>query len=195
MCKDQISLSTLLLIVAIYVLSNLVYDFLLRPLEGSSFHASVVLGQLFYLPHGVAIITTWLHRKQAIIYLALAGVVHEYAILQLTPDVFNLLAIASIALFPYLVMELFRACGLNVYQMPGIKENHMWRTIILVTFVSSVATSLFNGFISSLSGVTETAFNLVMQGLIGGVSGTFMCLLLIYLAFKLLAIYSSFASK
>ena len=185
---------TLILVVVIYSVSQFIYEYVFSPNKGSFLETSVVLSQLFYLPQGVAIITTWLHRSAAVGYLFVAGLIHHSLLGHDVFDFHSMATIVSLALFPYLVMAAFTLCGLNVYLMPGLQENHMWRTIILVSFVCSAITALFDGFVASLFGATDAALLLVSKGLMGGLSGTFLCLLFIYMAFKLMAIYMAKAA-
>ena len=183
------SYSTLGLVLFTYIVSHQLYQLLLQPDPNTFLYEHRVLSQLFFIPQGVAIIVTWLHRKSAVFYLLIAGMANEYVVLGNSPDYANLMSILSIALTPYLVMEFFKACDLDVYQMPGVDTNKMWRTIILVTFVCSTLTSLFNAYIASLNGITETAAISVFKGIIGSVTGTFLSLLLVYAVFVLFNYY------
>lgn len=180
---------TLGLVLITFVLSEQLYQLLFKPEPNTLLYKNVLLSQLFYLPLGVAIIVTWLHRRNAILYLIIAGLANEYLINASSVNYVTLLEIVSISLIPYLVMEFFNACGLDVYQMPDVELNKMWRTIILVTFACSFVISLFNAFINSTEGAREAAATSVIKGIIGGISGTFLSLLIIYIAFVLFNYY------
>jgi hypothetical protein len=180
---------TLGLIVTIYVIAHQLYLLIFQPEPGTFLYQNTVLSQLFFVPQGVAIIVTWLHRGKAIAYLLAAGIVNEYIVLGSSPDYANFLSILSISVTPLLVMEFFKGCGIDVYQMPGVELNKMWRTIILVTFVCSTLTSLFNAYISSFEAIKNTAAISVLKGIIGSVTGTFLSLLLVYSVFVLFNYY------
>lgn len=180
---------TLGLVLVIYILSHQVYQFLFLPESNTPLYNSALLGQIFYLPFGVAIIVTWLHGRSAVFYLLISGLVNEYLISSIPLNYIHILSILNVAVVPYLVMEFFKACGLDVYQMPGVEFNKMWRTIILVTFACSAFASFINAYLGSLEEVSKSPINSVVQGIIGGVSGTFLGLLIIYAVFLLFNFY------
>ena len=181
---------TAALISVLYFVVNVVYISYLAPANDRLSPNDIIFSQLFYLPQGILIITTWLYRAKAIAYLLIAGFLTT--ILQ-PPTPINILISSNMiiaCIIPYMVFELFKACGLDMYLMPGIEYKKQWRSVMLIALVCAIFNALSQALTSMIAGGFENAIVLISREVIGGTTGILACLLCLYLYAKVITLYS-----
>ena len=189
MHKVQKEIVTASWICLLYLAAESIFCSVITPVKGSLLSDNIVLSQLFFLPQGVLIIITWLYRAKAMVYLLIAGFFTAMVTGRIPIDMLMASNIILISIIPYLVLELFKACGLDIYLMSGIEVKKQWRSIILVTFVCAIFNGISQGLISFMAGAIDSAIVLVSQEVIGGITGIIACLVCLYLYTKVVILY------
>jgi hypothetical protein len=85
--------------------------------------------------------------------------------------------------------DLLRISGVDTKTTVGKINNHAWKIIVLVGFISSVFNSLGHNLIFTSSILPENSLRLIFAFLIGDTAGTVVCLILLIYIFKLFSRY------
>ena len=98
-----------LLIFTVFFLSFALVQFITSPLQQVFLSAAVMPGSLFFIPHGIRVVATWLCGARAVVPLILAELLGTLVLWQPAVD-FNAMVGSSIVggLCVYCVFEVFR---------------------------------------------------------------------------------------
>ena len=168
-----------LLIFAVFFLSFVLVQFIVSPLQQVFLSAALMPGSLFFIPHGIRVVATWLCGARAVVPLILAELFGTMVLWQPVID-FNAMAGSSIVggLCVYCVFEVFRLAGINLYNDGDHRTLVNWKLLIIMASIASVlnaaAKKIFLGDVPSELGDLPI-FTLFW---VGDTLGVFLCLLI-----------------
>ena len=176
--KDHLialTIVTLALIISVQAVVEII-----DPFQSMFFPEITPFATLLFLPHGVRVITTWLYGVWSIPYLFFATIISDLLVRgSANPSTIFITAIVCYASF-----QLFKFCGLDMYKLKGIKITNLWRSLLLVAFVSSVFNSLLHNIVLQSQILPENALHTMLSYMVGDVLGTLMLFLIAVLIFK-----------
>ena len=154
------------------------------PVQSMYFPEITPFATLFFLPHGVRVITTWLYGVWSIPYLFFATILADLLI----RGTANPYTIFITAIVCYVSFEVFKLAGLDMYKMKDIGSTHLWRALLLMAFVSSVFNSILHNIMLSSHILPENALPTMLSYLVGDVTGTLGLFLIAMLVSKALGL-------
>lgn len=171
-----------LLIFTVFFLSFGLVQFITSPLQQVFLSAAVMPGSLFFIPHGIRVVATWLCGARAVVPLILAELFGTMVLWQPAID-FNAMAGSSIVggLCVYCVFEVFRLAGINLYNDGEHRTLVNWKLLIIIASIASVLNSagkkIFLGDVPSELGDLP----ILTLFWVGDTLGVFLCLLIMIL--------------
>ena len=131
-----------LLIFTAYFLSFALVQFIVSPLQHLFVSAAAMPGSLFFIPHGIRVVATWLCGARAVVPLILAELFGTMVLWQPSVD-YNAMVGSSVVggLCVYCVFGVFRLANINLY---NDGEHHTlvnWKLLIVIASIASVLNS------------------------------------------------------
>ena len=176
-------------ICALMILAEYLCHFFLEPASKTLFHHHAFPNLILCLPKGILIIITWLYRAKGALYLLIAGLISQYVFHANEMDIWFVSIIIIFSIMPFLVLEMFKLCGIDMYQMPGIALRKQWRSIILITFVCAICNAIFQAQVLANKGVMHDTMMLISNEVLASITGVLACMLLISMATRLILLY------
>ena len=168
-----------LLIFTVYFSSFALVQFIASPLQQVFLSAAVMPGSLFFIPHGIRVVATWLCGARAVVPLILAELFGTMVLWQPAID-FNAMAGSSIVggLCVYFVFDVFRLAGINLYNDGEHRTLVNWKLLIIIASIASVLNSAGKNMF--LGDIPSALSNLLIVTLfwVGDTLGVVLCLLL-----------------
>ena len=84
---------------------------------------------------------------------------------------------------------MFKLCGIDMYQMPGIALRKQWRSIILITFVCGICNAILQAQVLANKGVMQDTMMLILNEVYASITGVIVCLLFIAIGARLAILY------
>ena len=163
-----------------FIVSTLIVVAVIDPVQHTYFPEITPFATLLFLPHGVRVIVTWLYGVWSIPYLFFATILADLLIRgSADPTVIFITAIVCYASF-----ELFKLCGLDMYKMKGMKSKNLWRSLLLIAFVSSVFNSVLHNIVLQSQILPENALKIMLSYMVGDVLGTLALFFIVLLIVK-----------
>lgn len=149
------------------------------PLQRQFLPAITGAGIVLFLPHGLRVLTAWLHGWASIPLLLPGSSIGMYLIHGLAgfegPRVWMLPLVVSCGYIGVVIARAFGAAGV----LRLVKRQDLnWKQIVLAAVLASLVNSVGHGFILELNGIHVLVF------LIGDTLGTIVLLLLLMLVFR-----------
>ena len=163
------------------ILSLAVVVGVIDPVQKLYFPQAFPLVNLIFLPHGVILITAWLFGAWSIPYLFFGSIISEL----LLRGIIDPEAAFITSIVGYVSFELLRLSGLDMYKTNDMKSTHVWRYLLLVTFVAS----FFNRFTHQLfiqpKALPESPLHTIFFQMVGDIAGTLALFLMAMFISKL----------
>lgn len=168
------------LITALYMVSMLVVVVVIDPIQRMYLPHITPFATLIFLPHGVRVVTAWLYGGWSVPYLFFAAIIADLLIRGTTnPATILITSVVCFASF-----ELFKLSGLDMYAMKGFKNTNLWRSLMLVAFVSSVFNSILHNIVLQSAILPENTLQTLLSYVVGDVLGTLIVFFIALLFFK-----------
>lgn len=168
-----------LLIFTVFFLSFALVQFVTSPLQQVFLSAAIMPGSLFFIPHGIRVVATWLCGARAMVPLILAELFGTIVLWQPAID-FNAMVGSSIVggFCVYCVFEVFRLAGINLYNDGEHRTLVNWKLLIIIASIASVLNSAGKNIF--LGDIPSELSNLPIVTLfwVGDTLGVVLCLLL-----------------
>ena len=163
-----------------FIASTSIVVAVIDPIQHTYFPEITPFATLLFLPHGVRVIVTWLYGVWSIPYLFFATIFADLLIRgSADPTVIFITAIVCYASF-----ELFKLCGLDMYKMKNMKSKNLWRSLLLIAFVSSVFNSILHNIVLQSQILPENALQIMLSYMVGDVLGTLALFFIVLLIVK-----------
>ena len=183
------NLFTLSWVCALMILAEYFCHFFVEPASKTLFHHHTFPNLILCFPKGILIIITWLYRAKGALYLLIAGLISQYVFHADEMDIWFVSSIIIFSTMPFLILEMFKACGIDMYQMPGIALRKQWRSIVLLTFVCAIFNAIFQAQVMAFKGVMQDTMILILNEVFTSITGVIACLLLIAIGARLAILY------
>lgn len=168
-----------LLIFTVFFLSFALVKFVTSPLQQVFLSAAIMPGSLFFIPHGIRVVATWLCGARAIVPLILAELLGTSVLWHPAVN-FNAMVGSSIVggLCVYCVFEIFRLAGINLYNDGEHRSLVNWKLLIIIASIASVLNSAGkNMFLGDIPSELND-LSIVTLFWVGDTLGVVLCLLL-----------------
>ena len=169
---------------------------LIVPIQSYFLPELTLFAALIFPVHGLRVLCAWLCGWYSVIYLFIANffisiirvVRHDGSF----HDLFSVEALAIgilVSVICIFTFDLLKMSGIDTKTTTGKINNHAWKLIVLVGFISSVFNSLGHNLIYTSSILPENSLRLIFIFLIGDTAGTVVCLIMLIYIFKLSSRY------
>ena len=122
-------------------------------------------------------------------YLLITGLISQYVFHADEMDIWFVSSVIIFSTMPFLILEMFKACGIDIYQMPGIALRKQWRSIVLLTFVCAIFNAVFQAQVLAFKGVMQETMILILNEVFASITVVIACLLLIAIGARLAILY------
>jgi hypothetical protein len=174
---------------ALMILAEYLCHFVLEPASKSLINEYSLINLILCFPKGILIIITWLYKAKGVMYLLITGLISQYVFHADEIDIWFFSSIIIFSTMPFIILEMFKACGIDMYQMPGIALRKQWRSIILLTFVCAVFNAIFHAQIMANKGVMQDTMILILQEVFANITGVVTCLILISIGARIVLLF------
>ena len=162
------------LVTLAFIISTSIVEAVIHPIQNMYMPIITPFAALIYLPHGVRIITAWLYGAWSIPYIFFGTLIADLLI----RGTANPETILITALVCYASFELFKWMGLDMYKMKNVKSTHLWRSLMMVTLLSSVLSSILHNMVLQSQILPENALQTMLAYMVGDVFGTLVLFLI-----------------
>lgn len=183
------SFFTLSWVCALLCIAEFFSHHIIHPTSQSLVNEYSLSNLVFSFPKGILILISWLYRAKGMLYLLIASFVSKSIFHADEMDIWFVSSIIIFSTMPFLILEMFKACGIDMYQMPGIALRKQWRSIVLLTFVCAIFNAIFQAQVMAFQGVMQDTMILILQEVFASITGVLACMLLISMATRLVLLY------
>jgi len=180
---------TLSWICALLCIAEFVSHHIIEPTSKSLVTEYSLTSLILCFSKGILIIISWLYRAKGMLYLLIASFVSKNIFHADEMDIWFVSSIIIFSTMPFLILEMFKACGIDMYQMPGIALRKQWRSIVLLTFVCAIFNAVFQAQVLAFKGVMQDTMILILNEVFASITGVIACLLLIAIGARLAILY------
>lgn len=180
---------TLSWICALLCIAEFVSHHIIEPTSKSLVTEYSLTSLILCFPKGILIIISWLYRAKGMLYLLIASFVSKNIFHADEMDIWFVSSIIIFSTMPFLILEMFKACGIDMYQMPGISLRKQWRSIVLLTFVCAIFNAVFQAQVLAFKGVMQDTMILILNEVFASITGVIACLLLIAIGARIAILY------
>lgn len=180
---------TLSWICALLCIAEFVSHHLIEPTSKSLVTEYSLTNLVLFFPKGILIIISWLYRAKGMLYLLIASFVSKNIFHADEMDIWFVSSIIIFSTMPFLILEMFKACGIDMYQMPGIALRKQWRSIVLLTFVCAIFNAVFQAQVLAFKGVVQDTMILILNEVFASITGVIACLLFIAIGARIAILY------
>ena len=185
------SFFTLSWICALLCIAEFFSHHIIHPTSQSLVNEYSLSNLVFCFPKGILILISWLYRAKGMLYLLIASFVSKSIFHADEMDIWFVSSIIIFSTMPFLILEMFKACGIDMYQMPGIALRKQWRSIVLLTFVCAIFNAIFQAQVLAFKGVMLDTMIIIINEVFASIAGVMLCLLLITIMTRLILLYQS----
>ena len=172
--------------ILVYLLTFVVWRYLILPLELSLTNENAIFASFLFLPHAVRVLSAWLLGPKSLIAMIPAGVAvsliggaspsQGY---ELTQEVILATFSASSAVMAF---ELMRFCKIDAY--PKDEGIVSWRTILFGGVLASIINSLGSTWLKSGFFAPNELMEVIIRFILGDTLGLLFGMLVIMLIFR-----------
>ena len=172
--------------ILVYLLTFVVWRYLILPLELSLTNENAIFASFLFLPHAVRVLSAWLLGPKSLIAMIPAGVAvsliggaspsQGY---ELTQEVILATFSASSAVMAF---ELMRFCKIDAY--PKDEGIVSWRTILFGGVLASIINSLGSTWLKSGFFAPNELMEVIIRFILGDTLGLLFGMLIIMLIFR-----------
>ena len=172
--------------ILVYLLTFVVWRYLILPLELSLTNENAIFASFLFLPHAVRVLSAWLLGPKSLIAMIPAGVAvsliggaspsQGY---ELTQEVILATFSASSAVMAF---ELMRFCKIDAY--PKDEGIVSWRTILFGGVLASIINSLGSTWLKSGFFAPSELMEVIIRFILGDTLGLLFGMLVIMLIFR-----------
>ena len=172
--------------ILVYLLTFVVWRYLILPLELSLTNENAIFASFLFLPHAVRVLSAWLLGPKSLIAMIPAGVAvsliggaspsQGYALIQ---EVILATFSASSAVMAF---ELMRFCKIDAY--PKGEGIVSWRTILFGGVLASIINSLGSTWLKSGYFAPSELMEVITRFILGDTLGLLFGMLIIMLIFR-----------
>lgn len=171
-----------------YTIAFLAVRYLVYPLQNMFLPGVSTYASLFFLPHGIRVIATWLYREKAIIPLLIAHFcMYSLFYAHGEDPAQNLVAMFSGSICCYLALQFFSFSKIDL-SLNNLDISH-WRSLIFLGFIASVFNTAGNMLAFSDGVTSDLHLNIVSAYVLGDTLGTAACLVILMFLNRLLRAY------
>lgn len=174
----------MLAIIGCFLLTFVLVNKVVFPTQQSVFPNVSKYAALFFLPHGVRVIATWLYREKAILPLIIAHLLlYRIFYWHGADTVGNVVAVLAGSLCVFITIQLFRFSRIDI-SLANMTISH-WRSLVLLGFISSIFNTAGNMLALGDTMSSDLYLEAIITFIIGDTLGTLACLLILMLGFRL----------
>ena len=172
--------------ILVYLLTFVVWRYLILPLELSLTNENAIFASFLFLPHAVRVLSAWLLGPKSLIAMIPAGVAVSLIGGASPSQGYELIQEVILATFSassaVMAFELMRFCKIDAY--PKDEGIVSWRTILFGGVLASIINSLGSTWLKSGFFAPSELMEVIIRFILGDTLGLLFGLLIIMLIFR-----------
>ena len=172
--------------ILVYLLTFVVWRYLILPLELSLTNENAIFASFLFLPHAVRVLSAWLLGPKSLIAMIPAGVAVSLIGGASPSQGYELIQEVILATFSassaVMAFELMRFCKINAY--PKDEGIVSWRTILFGGVLASIINSLGSTWLKSGFFAPSELMEVIIRFILGDTLGLLFGMLLLMLIFR-----------
>ena len=172
--------------ILVYLLTFVVWRYLILPLELSLTNENAIFASFLFLPHAVRVLSAWLLGPKSLIAMIPAGVAVSLIGGASPSQGYELIQEVILATFSassaVIAFELMRFCKIDAY--PKDEGIVSWRTILFGGVLASIINSLGSTWLKSGFFAPSESIEVIARFIIGDTLGLLFGMLIIMLIFR-----------
>jgi hypothetical protein len=170
----------------VYLLTFVVWRYLILPLELSLTNENAIFASFLFLPHAVRVLSAWLLGPKSLIAMIPAGVAVSLIGGASPSQGYELIQEVILATFSassaVMAFELMRFCKIDAY--PNDEGIVSWRTILFGGVLASIINSLGSTWLKSGFFAPSELMEVIIRFILGDTLGLLFGMLIIMLIFR-----------
>jgi len=172
--------------ILVYLLTFVVWRYLILPLEISLTNENAIFASFLFLPHAVRVLSAWLLGPKSLIAMIPAGVAVSLIVGASPSQGYELIQEVILATFSassaVMAFELMRFCKIDTY--PKDEGVVSWRTILFGGVLASIINSLGSTWLKSGFFAPSELMEVIIRFILGDTLGLLFGMLIIMLIFR-----------
>ena len=172
--------------ILVYLLTFVVWRYLILPLELSLTNENAIFASFLFLPHAVRVLSAWLLGPKSLIAMIPAGVAVSLIGGASPSQGYELIQEVILATFSassaVMAFELMRFCKIDAY--PKDEGIVSWRTILFGGVLASIINSLGSTWLKSGFFAPSELMEVIIRFILGDTLGLLFGMLIIMLIFR-----------
>ena len=172
--------------ILVYLLTFVVWRYLILPLEISLTNENAIFASFLFLPHAVRVLSAWLLGPKSLIAMIPAGVAVSLIGGASPSQGYDLIQVVILSTFSassaVMAFELMRFCKIDAY--PKDEGIVSWRTILFGGVLASIINSLGSTWLKSGYFAPSELMEVITRFILGDTLGLLFGVLTIMLIFK-----------
>jgi len=172
--------------ILVYLLTFVVWRYLILPLELSLTNENAIFASFLFLPHAVRVLSAWLLGPKSLIAMIPAGVAVSLIGGASPSQGYELIQEVILATFSassaVMAFELMRFCKIDAY--PKDEGIVSWRTILFGGVLASIINSLGSTWLKSGLFAPSELMEVIIRFILGDTLGLLFGMLIIMLIFR-----------
>jgi len=172
--------------ILVYLLTFVVWRYLILPLELSLTNENAIFASFLFLPHAVRVLSAWLLGPKSLIAMIPAGVAVSLIGGASPSQGYELIQEVILATFSassaVMAFELMRFCKIDAY--PKDEGIVSWRTILFGGVLASIINSLGSTWLKSGFFAPNELMEVIIRFILGDTLGLLFGMLIIMLIFR-----------
>ena len=172
--------------ILVYLLTFVVWRYLILPLELSLTNENAIFASFLFLPHAVRVLSAWLLGPKSLIAMIPAGVAVSLIVGASPSQGYELIQEVILATFSassaVMAFELMRFCKIDTY--PKDEGVVSWRTILFGGVLASIINSLGSTWLKSGFFAPSELMEVIIRFILGDTLGLLFGMLIIMLIFR-----------
>ena len=172
--------------ILVYLLTFVVWRYLILPLELSLTNENAIFASFLFLPHAVRVLSAWLLGPKSLIAMIPAGVAVSLIVGASPSQGYELIQEVILATFSassaVMAFELMRFCKIDAY--PKDEGIVSWRTILFGGVLASTINSLGSTWLKSGYFAPSELMEVITRFILGDTLGLLFGMLIIMLIFR-----------
>ena len=172
--------------ILVYLLTFIVWRYLILPLELSLTNENAIFASFLFLPHAVRVLSAWLLGPKSLIAMIPAGVAVSFIGGASPSQGYELIQEVILATFSassaVMAFELMRFCKIDAY--PKDEGIVSWRTILFGGVLASIINSLGSTWLKSGFFAPSELMEVIIRFILGDTLGLLFGMLIITLIFR-----------
>jgi len=172
--------------ILVYLLTFVVWRYLILPLELSLTNENAIFASFLFLPHAVRVLSAWLFGPKSLNAMIPAGVTVSLIVGASPSQGYELIQEVILATFSassaVMAFELMRFCKIDTY--PKDERVVSWRTILFGGVLASIINSLGSTWLKSGFFAPSELMEVIIRFILGDTLGLLFGMLIIMLIFR-----------